>query len=424
LPYVETNQQLFHRKTEELAYIVRMPAEFIPFFYFNLFIAISQLMVAAFLFFKRNNTMANRLLGMVMFYPASAIAINIIFLLLQLHNFVFLSTVNIGISMTFGPVLLAYIRMLQGKKARVNARYFLHFIPSALIMLSSVQYFFLTDAERQHTLSKILAGEDLYTNCINLLLLFHIMVYLFAAYRNIQTYASSVQEFCSSIEDVHIKWMRSIVNYITCMNLILLLAYALPILVTGKAHIYSDLIATPGVSALLYGFMIYKGFSYHAIYDQPSYMQLLEQTQALNSFIDQKQTEPAARKFDPEDDKVEEVRQKIEDLFSSSKIHTEPGLKLHMVAERLNMSPTLLSRYINTAFGSSFFDLVNRYRVEEAQKLLTDNTTEDLKLEYIGKMAGFNSKTSFFGVFKKYTHKTPAEYRKELSGIPQPKQVS
>lgn len=392
-----------------------MPQEFIHFFYFNFFIIIIQLTIAASLFLRKNNTRANKLLAMVMYYPASTVGMNILFLLLNLHNLVFLNSVNIAVSLTFGPVLLAYLRLLQGRDIVWTGKFLLHFIPSALIFLSSIHFIAMDEPERVTTLKLILSGEENFVNFLNLLLLIHVLSYLYLARKEIKEYAASVQNFCSSIEGIQVKWMSSIVSCLTWLNVILLLCYAVPMIITGKAHIYSDLIATPAVSAILYGFMLYKGFSYHAIYDRNTYMQIVESMKDLNQFIDEKRKEePVPRKFMPEDEKLEDIKNKIETLFTVNKAHAEPGLKLHMIAERLNMSPTLLSRYINSAFQCTFFDLVNRYRVEEAQKLLQEEANREVKIEYIGRMAGFNSKTTFFTVFKKHTQMTPSEYRNDL----------
>lgn len=52
-------------------------------------------------------------------------------------------------------------------------------------------------------------------------------------------------------------------------------------------------------------------------------------------------------------------------------------------------------------------------RVDYAIEQLKSNTTD--KLEEIGRASGFNSKTTFFSVFKKHTGITPGQMRENRS---------
>jgi AraC-like DNA-binding protein len=56
--------------------------------------------------------------------------------------------------------------------------------------------------------------------------------------------------------------------------------------------------------------------------------------------------------------------------------------------------------------------LVNTYRVEEVKKRLASLQDKDKTILNIAFDAGFNTKTSFNRVFKKFTRMTPSQYRK------------
>lgn len=60
-----------------------------------------------------------------------------------------------------------------------------------------------------------------------------------------------------------------------------------------------------------------------------------------------------------------------------------------------------------------FFDFVNEYRIKKAIQILKDRTQKELTVLEILYQVGFNSKSSFNTSFKKYTGKTPTDYRKE-----------
>jgi AraC-like DNA-binding protein len=83
---------------------------------------------------------------------------------------------------------------------------------------------------------------------------------------------------------------------------------------------------------------------------------------------------------------------------------------LQDIAKELGVTPNTLSHLINDYLGKSFSIYLNEFRIEEAKKILVTN--EQFTIEAIGYEAGFNSKSSFFATFKKFTKTTPAAYKK------------
>jgi len=74
-----------------------------------------------------------------------------------------------------------------------------------------------------------------------------------------------------------------------------------------------------------------------------------------------------------------------------------------------------VSQVINEKLGKSFFELLASYRIEEAKTILSDAKKNNLTIEEISEMVGYNSKTAFNNAFKKLTGKTPSEFRKSIN---------
>lgn len=94
---------------------------------------------------------------------------------------------------------------------------------------------------------------------------------------------------------------------------------------------------------------------------------------------------------------------------------TQSDLSLELVAKELNTNREYLSKAINDQ-NIRFNDLINKYRIQEAIKILTYtgiNKTQ-YKLSYIANKVGFNSNSAFIDAFKKQTGLNPAEFRKNL----------
>jgi len=103
----------------------------------------------------------------------------------------------------------------------------------------------------------------------------------------------------------------------------------------------------------------------------------------------------------------------VDDYVLSNQKYLDPYLSLEILAEELGKSTSNLSKLMNTYAGQNFSDYINNYRVIEAKKLLANENFETYTIVAIGLECGFNSKSTFYTSFKKFTGLTPTIYRKE-----------
>ena len=75
----------------------------------------------------------------------------------------------------------------------------------------------------------------------------------------------------------------------------------------------------------------------------------------------------------------------------------------------MSISTQRLSQLLNDNIATSFSNFVNEYRILKAQTLLLQE--KKLKMDDIAEQCGFNSNSTFYTAFKKYTGTTPAKYR-------------
>lgn len=106
------------------------------------------------------------------------------------------------------------------------------------------------------------------------------------------------------------------------------------------------------------------------------------------------------------------IKAQLEQYIIQAKPFLNPELRLQDLADHLEVPLHHLSQVINENFGMSFFDLINRFRVEEAKRLI--EVTPDAPLLEVAFRAGFNNKTSFNNAFKKFTTQTAAEFKKSV----------
>ncbi|MCG8331845.1 MAG: helix-turn-helix domain-containing protein [Chitinophagales bacterium] len=108
----------------------------------------------------------------------------------------------------------------------------------------------------------------------------------------------------------------------------------------------------------------------------------------------------------------EAILTKVKKRIEEEQLFKNEKLTVAELAHKIDTNPKYLSQTLNDHMEISFADFLNKYRVEEAQKLLLDEEHKSLTIEAIGQMAGFKSKSSFFRAFKKFTSLTPNQYIK------------
>jgi AraC-like DNA-binding protein len=112
-------------------------------------------------------------------------------------------------------------------------------------------------------------------------------------------------------------------------------------------------------------------------------------------------------------DEIQHYAERILAIMSGDKIFLNENLSLRELAAKLNTDPNLISFVLNNHMSSTFYDFVNRYRVEEVKQRMTDSSYSHLTLLGIALESGFNSKTTFNRVFKQLTGQTPSEFQKD-----------
>ncbi|GAB4281315.1 MAG: hypothetical protein Kow0068_05760 [Marinilabiliales bacterium] len=110
--------------------------------------------------------------------------------------------------------------------------------------------------------------------------------------------------------------------------------------------------------------------------------------------------------------KSQELLIKITDYMQKEKAYQNPELSIFNLADALNINKTYISYVINNYFQENFNSFINRYRIEEAKKILLNKDYANYTIEAIANMVGFHSKSSFNSAFKKYTGTTPSSYKK------------
>jgi YesN/AraC family two-component response regulator len=113
----------------------------------------------------------------------------------------------------------------------------------------------------------------------------------------------------------------------------------------------------------------------------------------------------------------DKILEKLLNLLNNEKIYIDPDLSLVSMAEKLETNTSYLSTIINKHFNINFKSLINKYRIDEARKILVSEQGAGYSIEGIASEVGFQSRSVFYQTFRQITGLTPTAYVKSYKSI-------
>src|SRR6478736_3023655 len=290
------------------------------------------------------------------------------------------------------PLLSFYIDELTGRRVKLSLKAIAHFIPFFFIIFCSTSF---NSLAVDNSFIKIF----IFHPKLPIVIFWVIVVIQFICYqiyiqRKWRVYQTMMQQEVSNTENINISW----VNFFMTVFMIIDVFFLFALFVIIHLDYVMLLWKLAGIVFALSVFALgYKGILQREIF----------YTDEITS-IDP----PAPAAYAKPD---QQLIDKLIIHIVEKKSYLDSELTLSSLAKEINMSRTQLSQLINDGLGENFYDFINKYRVEEVKRLMTDQQAKNFNLLGIALEAGFKSKSTFNLIFKRFTGLTPTEYRKNLS---------
>lgn len=115
-------------------------------------------------------------------------------------------------------------------------------------------------------------------------------------------------------------------------------------------------------------------------------------------------------------DSQQELFGRLERLMQNDQVYKNSLFTREKMAELLGTNRTYLSQTINEQTGLTFTHYMNKYRIEEARRILAD-PQDDTPIKAIAADLGFSSVTTFYTLFKAVVQMSPDQYRKHSRSL-------
>ena len=316
------------------------------------------------------------------------------------------------------PLFFLYAKHLTQSSLKFQKIDWLHFLTFLLSVTFWGIYFVRFGAESiasQQQLST--AGLPLVNILFDWAIAIQGLIYLIWTLFYLKRYARRIKGVFSATEKIQLDWLRNISYMLLFIFVAFLMENALFAFGVNLSNYFnfSSVLAAAAIYV-----MGYLGLFKSEIFIDPEIAASIRQIPSLSTqdhFDRQKLAAKTAQKYEKSGltpERAKAYLEKLLQIMQDEMPYTNSELTLNQLADMLSISPHNLSEVINTQREQNYFDFINQYRVEKVKRDLADPKKQHLTILAIAFDAGFNSKTSFNTIFKKYTNLTPSEYRNRL----------
>lgn len=364
---------------------------------FCLYVGFIGVFISIVLNFRRCTDRIANLLMSVFLFQHSAFIINIS-LLPTNYEFYFPHSLYLStlFSFLYGPLIYFYFKRVV-LKYRFKPIDLLHLIPTLFLLLLLLPVYNLSGEEK---LWVMLNDKRPYITLISDAKLLSLLIYMILV---IRIYIKSVKNDMT-ISKIQYHWHRNII--ILCSLHIISYVFYDILMIRRIADDFPINFQILSI-ALLILYISYTAFVEPGVFSGLKMIKN-EVHKGLNNELKKYKKSGLTEQLSLE------LKEKLLELLEKDKIYRRNDMSLQKLSGLLNTSRHNTSQIINEHFNLNFFELINKYRIEEAKKILKDKQYqyENFNIIDVAYEVGFNNKVTFNKSFKKYNRITPSEYVK------------
>ncbi len=304
----------------------------------------------------------------------------------------------------FGPLIYFYTRSIVYKNFLISVRSCLHFLPF-IILFAVTEYFYLTQSRRdQETIISRLHTHHFpaLISVVSLLIFIQFLSYVIISLNLVSRYKIASGQFFSNRKNSDVSWLYSTLTFLILIIVVSVLNGV--IVQTSWAKYYLTIFNIVIFLMLLYIIRVML-----KALRKPDFFSLSEE-EPLHLQSPDSRLKGSLRPVNNETGRIAQI---VLEYMKNNRPYLDPELTLDQLAKQLSLKSRLLSQVINDELGQNFYDFINRNRIEEASRLLTNPKDPKITVLEVLYEVGFNSKSSFNTLFKKYTGLTPSEFKKK-----------
>lgn len=350
-----------------------------------------------------------------------------------------------GAVLLMGPIFYGYIRAVSGEMPFTTKQWMLHLSPFILLFVVNSPQVFVPAIEKVTSITQRQAFNEpmvLPWRIVILLIIIkvHLATYLAHAWKILKTFEHQVKQLRADSSQFVLGRHKQL-----CLSFIALEAlWVILFVLQQTAGIYA--LDYVGKSWLVFMAIIILAIGYYGL-KQPNILfseaeRLLVfnnldtdiskpsapqqkyttiehsslQSNENNSILQPKESTEQNHKYHlskiPEST-AQEIVSNIGNILATKALYLDDKLTLTRLADELTLKPHLVSQVINQTMKTSFYKLINQYRVKHAITLLEKHDST-WSIERIAFESGFGNRVTFNNAFKTFKGCSPSAFKKQI----------
>ncbi|MBE0640178.1 MAG: helix-turn-helix transcriptional regulator [Bacteroidales bacterium] len=375
--------------------------------------------------FKKTNS-ARRYLGLLLLSMTGFLLLNALYYSANETLMVWMYFIFIPLLLTLPPLYFLYILSLVKEKNHLStiSRFILFIPPLLVLLLNLVTYGFNSNHQKLIFLNTDVSllnnpittanyGLLVFWTGAGLLLIVQLVLAAFKTVKLLKMEHAAVQMRPSHLPYMQFNW----VYLISSGLFVFMVAAAAQLLVVSNQTIVSA-VAFNLVILFSSGVAGYFAMKQDDLFTQVSRVGLIKPPKKTPDRNHPVLTQMEEKKVVP-DDGAGEIIRKIETHFLQDKPYLDQRFAISDLSRKTGIGKNKLTLVINEVMGKNFYSLINDYRVREAMDMMKANG-KNYTIDAVADMSGFQSRSSFYACFKKYTGQTPREFMANLKQDNQP----
>jgi len=213
----------------------------------------------------------------------------------------------------------------------------------------------------------------------------------------------------------HEKWLRNTYSMLAGRSVKWMLIVPLLLLMIIASYIYFVYWRNSTILLFHYSLaLILWNFTFLKIYQMVIMMETTHSKQLTEDDEDTDEQEGSAKARTAEKMNSEEIAQflkRLHEVCEVKEAFTNPDLTRDELAHQMAMGHTALTRSLKQATGLSFYDYINKIRIQKATKMIAE---DKMDMWSIGQSVGYKYRSTFYNAFKAVHHCTPSEYSERI----------